>query len=38
MIFILMVGGAFLYGAVKGFTQWKAQQVTVNQRPNRWWN
>ncbi len=38
MIFLLMVGSAFIYGAMKGYRQWKSQGVVVNQRSNGWRN
>lgn len=39
MIFLAVMGSAFLYGAIKGYSQWKAQQQTVFvQRGNSWKN
>lgn len=39
MIFVTVMLSAFLYGAIKGYRQWKAQQSPVFfQRSNRWKN
>lgn len=39
MFFVLIVGSAFIWGAAKGYKQWKSQQRTLfPQRFNAWKN